>query len=227
MAPPVTCPSELQGSDPSVTKSRRGRNVGRGHEGSIPVHSMAIPHPRIGAVPRRSIFTGEQLTQGPIGIVDDERQRWLPPVPLSSLSLTAVRDKHTSLYWCGSGSDLVWPRDARCARLGEEPGARPLLKLRRGGAVVTAIAGRRNNRSLVLVAAKRRGKESARGDNGWREGCVPILFMRRVGQQRSPRSPASSIARWARSARMSRRDSDERPQPTVTLPSGTTDQRAL
>jgi hypothetical protein len=77
--------------------------VGRGHEESIPVHSVAIPHPRIGAVPRRSIFTGEQLTQGPIGIVDDERQRQLPPVPLSSLSLTAVRDKHTSLYWCGQG----------------------------------------------------------------------------------------------------------------------------
>jgi hypothetical protein len=77
MAPPVTCPSELQGLDPSVTESRRGRNVGRGHEGSIPVHSVVIPHPRIGAVPRRSIFTGEQLTQGPIGIVDDERQRRL------------------------------------------------------------------------------------------------------------------------------------------------------
>jgi hypothetical protein len=32
------------------------------------------------------------------------------------------------------------------------------------------------------------------------EEAGPILFMRRVGQQRSPRSPASSIARQARSA---------------------------
>jgi hypothetical protein len=29
-----------------------------------------------------------------------------PPIPLSSISLSAVCDKNTVLYWCGSGSDF-------------------------------------------------------------------------------------------------------------------------